>query len=547
MSANLNGGQAGHHRDPAVLNENESQSQTTPSSEKDAAAAAAAAADGSSSSGPDTEKQSNTAPEPNAMQWDGPGDPENPKNFSLFKRTYITVMLALLVFMVAFASSVMSPTTEKLAEEFHLSSEVCILATALFVLGFAFGPLIFGPASEVLGRKQPLAVGLFLFGIFTIPVAVAKNAATVFVCRFLTGTFGSSSLAIVGGTLADIWEPLSRGVAVAGFASATFLGPVMGPIVGGFVTKSYLGWRWTQWLTLIPTMVLLAIFYVTVPETFAPVLLQKRAKRRGLDTGDAGKKGIDWGNLVRVYLFRPWIMIALEPILALITLYIGFVYGFLYLCFEAYPIAFAQERGWSLGVAALPFLAITVGVLVAVVIIIVHTKTRMKRKVEQFGDVPEERLVPMMIGSILMPAGMFWFACEFLWELEPNRLVFRLMVADCVCLALFPGTSNPNISWVPQVISGSFIGCGILLVFLQGLNYLIDVYKITANSAIAINAMFRGLLGAGFPMFANYMFQRLGVPWAMSLLAFLNVALIPVPFLFYIYGARIRKWSKFTP
>lgn len=85
--------------------------------------------------------------------------------------------------------------------------------------------------------------------------------------------------------------------------------------------------------------------------------------------------------------------------------------GFLYLCFEAYPIAFQEERGWNAGVGALPFSAIAVGVLVGAVIIVVTTKTRFKRKYEESGKiVPEERLIPMIIGGVLLPIGMFMFA-----------------------------------------------------------------------------------------------------------------------------------------
>ncbi|KAJ5588210.1 MFS transporter [Penicillium hordei] len=450
-----------------------------------------------------------------ALDWDGPTDPNNPRNFSTPKKVFITACLASLVCIATFGSSVMSPASGQLIHEFGISKEVSVLATALYVLGFAFGPLIFGPASEVLGRKYPLSVGVFLFGIFSIPIAVAKNVATIFVCRFLCGTFAAAPLAIAGGGLADLWEPLSRGIAVAGFASATFLGPVLGPIVGGFVTKSHLGWRWTQWLCVIFSLVFLAIYFVCCPETYSPVVLARLAKKRGY-VPPGGK--VDFKQLARVYMLRPFIMLVQEPILALLTLYMGFIYGFLYLCFEAFPIAFEEHRGWDIGTGSLPFLSITVGVLIGVVIIIVHTMTRMRRKLETVGDAPEERLVPMMIGSILMPAGIFWFA----W------------------------TSNTSIPWAPQVVSGVFIGCGILLIFLQGMNYIIDVYKVMANSAISINAMFRGLLGAGFPLFASYMFDNLGVPWAMSLLGFLCVALVPVPFLFFIYGERIRKWSKFT-
>lgn len=94
-------------------------------------------------------------------------------------------------------------------------------------------------------------------------------------------------------------------------------------------------------------------------------------------------------QLARVYILKPWIMVVQEPILALVTLYMGFIYGFLYLCFEAYLITFKDDRHWNLGVGSLPFLAITVGVLIGVVVIIVHTRTRMQRKLQTIGDAPE--------------------------------------------------------------------------------------------------------------------------------------------------------------
>ncbi|GLA34084.1 hypothetical protein AnigIFM63309_005504 [Aspergillus niger] len=458
---------------------------------------------------------------PHTIGWDGIDDPDNPRNFTTARKIYITANLAILTCLSTFASSILSPASLHLMTEFGISKEVSILATSLFVLGYVFGPLAFGPASEVLGRKYPLSLGIFIFGIFSIPVAVAKNVATIFICRFICGVFGAAPLAIAGGSLADLYDPLFRGIAVAGFASATFLGPVLGPLVGGFVTMSpHLGWRWTQWLVVILSLSFGLLYFLTVPETYSAVLLTRRAHKRGLHDALPPRPKMTLQMIGRVYIFKPFLMLSQEPILALITLYMGFIYGFLYLCFEAYPITFEQQRGWNLGVGALPFLAITIGVLVGVVIVIAHTKTRMQRKLQLHGEnAPEERLVPMMVGSVLLPIGMFWFA----W------------------------TSNPHIIWVPQVVAGGFMGCGILLIFLQGVNYLIDVYKMNANSAISANAMFRGLLGAGFPLFATYTFNNLGVPWAMSLLGFLSTALVPVPFLFYIYGANIRKWSKFSP
>ena len=125
----------------------------------------------------------------------------------------------------------------------------------------------------------------------------------------------------------------------------------------------------------------------------------------------------------------------------------------------------------------------------------------------------------MIIGAAILPAGLFWFA----W------------------------TSSPNITWVPQVLAGIPIGAGVQMIFLQGLSYIIDVYLMHANSAIAANTLVRSLAGGGFPLFAVQMFDKLGVAWATSTLAFLTVAFFPVPILFFIYGKRIREMSKFSP
>lgn len=102
-----------------------------------------------------------------------------------------------MTFCVTFASSVFSTAAVVTAEKFGVSEEVMILGTSLFVLGFSFGPLMFGPLSELYGRKKPLFVGFFIFAIFQIPVAVAQNLQTIFVCRFFGGLFASAPLAIV--------------------------------------------------------------------------------------------------------------------------------------------------------------------------------------------------------------------------------------------------------------------------------------------------------------------------------------------------------------
>lgn len=162
-----------------------------------------------------------------------------------------------------------------------------ILGVSLFVLGFSLGPVIWGPLSELYGRKLPLMIGFTIFAIFQIPVAVAQNLQTIMLCRFFGGFFGAAPLAIVGGALADFWDPVQRGVAICFFCGATFGGPTFGPIVGGFITQSYLGWRWTAWITLIMAAFFGAIALIVIPESYSPncCRIERRTKSMKLRTG----------------------------------------------------------------------------------------------------------------------------------------------------------------------------------------------------------------------------------------------------------------------
>ncbi|KAI1296157.1 MFS general substrate transporter [Xylaria venustula] len=462
--------------------------------------------------------------DPNIVDWDE-NDPENPMNWPKSKKWFVTTVWSTLTFCVTFASSVFSSATDATAKEFHVSDEVMVLGSSLFVLGFALGPTFWGPLSEVYGRKAPLFAGFFISAIFQIPVAVAQNVETVLICRFLGGVFGCSPIAVIGGALADFWDAVDRGVAVCTFAGATFVGPLAGPIAGSFITGSYLGWRWVEWLTLILMAFFGTFAVIVVPETSAPILLSRRAKKIRYETQNWAihakydEQQVDIKAIVVKYFFRPIKMLFLEPILLLMTIYLAFVYGILYLWFFSYPVAFQTHRGWSAGLASLPFIAIIIGILLGAGFIIWYTLTRYVTQLRTHGKLaPEERLPPMIVGAVLLPVGLFWFA----W------------------------TSNKSIPWPSQVVAGIPTGAGVLIIFIQGFNYIIDVYLMTANSALAGNALVRSLLGAAFPLFANALYSGLGVPWATSTLGFISVALAPVPVLFFFYGKKIRSWSKMS-
>ena len=281
-----------------------------------------------------------------------------------------------------------------------------------------------------------------------------------------------------------------------------------------------------MWLSLILGMFLFVLSLPTASETFAPIILQRKAARLRFETRNwalhskRDEEPVQHGYLARKYGIKPLQMLVQEPILLAMTSFMALVYAIIYLTFFAFPYSFTIVRGWEIGISSLPFLALLIGYLLGFAISILESRIRYQRLLQKSsGDVaPEERLPPMIVGSVIVIIGLFWFA----W------------------------TSSPSISWVPQVVAGVPIGCGIFMVFMPGQVYLMDIYMANAASALAGNAFVRAALACAFPLIATPMYSRLGVQWATSLLGFLCIALAPFPVVFYLYGKKIRAWSKYA-
>lgn len=174
--------------------------------------------------------------------------------------------------------------TVGILEDFDVSYIIVVLGISLFVLGFALGPLIWAPFSEVLGRRPLFIYTYIALTAFSAGCALAPNMTALIVLRFFAGAFGSSPLTNAGGTISDLFNANQRGLAMSMFAAAPFMGPVIGPIVGGF-TGMTVGWRWVMWVMCIFSGAVLVIGSLFLPETYAPVLLRKRAAKLSQMTG----------------------------------------------------------------------------------------------------------------------------------------------------------------------------------------------------------------------------------------------------------------------
>lgn len=185
--------------------------------------------------------------------------------------------------------------------------------------------------SELYGRKPPLIIAAFGFSIFSIAVAVAKDLQTVMICRYFAGLFGSSPLAIVAAVFADMFNNEFRGLAVAVFSATVFMGPLLAPFIGGFITESYLGWRWTEYISGIMGFTAFTLLLFFMEETYPPVVLINKAaelRRRTKNWGIHAKQEeieVDFKELMAKNVSRPMRILFTEPIVLLITIYMSFI------------------------------------------------------------------------------------------------------------------------------------------------------------------------------------------------------------------------------
>lgn len=457
-----------------------------------------------------------------------PGDKGNPKNVSQARKWATTFLLGMICFVVALGSAIVTGDLEGPEEYFGVSEEVIILASVtVFVLGFGFGPLVFAPMSEEVGRKPIYVTTLFVAVVFIIPCALAKNIGTLLVCRLIDGLAFLAPMCLVGGSLADIWEASERGMAMAVFSAAPFLGPVMGPIFGGLLGDYTSTWRWIYWTFLIVAGFFYVMFVAFVPETHHNTLLKKRAKYLRKVTGDESYKALCeiqprvFSEVAKTSLLRPFLLLS-ELIVFLVTIYMSVCYGLLYMFFFAYPVVYMEGKGYSASKTGVMFIPIGVGVLVgcAVTPYINKDYNRRAQVYRDKGELPppELRLIPMMCGCWFLPAGLFSFA----WS------------------------SYPHLSWAGPSISGFACGFAFLTLYNPANNYIVDSYQHYAASALAAKTFVRSVFGACVPLFTIQMYHRLGYQWATSLMAFIALACCFIPLLFYRYGARIRKFSKYA-
>ncbi|ORY20787.1 spermine transporter [Naematelia encephala] len=445
------------------------------------------------------------------------GKGENPKEWTKGKKWLTTMSTSALCLTVALGSAMPTGDLAGAARGLHVSDEAIYLTITLFVVGFGVGPLLFAPLSEVLGRKPIYCISIFFYFIFTLPSALAPNIATMLAGRMIAGIASSAPMTNVGGTISDIWSVEERGVPMAIFSSMIFMGPCLGPLFGGWIAQKTGQWRWIYWVLFILVGVVF-VLTLLMPETLAPVILRRKAARLNKENKTDvyqtahQRTAVPLKETLKVAMIRPFILMFLEPIVLFMSFYLSFVYALLYATFFAFPIAFEQIRGWSMGMTGVSFLSIIVGIMIALALMPIQERLYARKP----GH-PESRLYPMMLGSITLPISLFIIA--------------------------FTG-AYAHVHWMGMMVGGALFGFSMVSVYISANSYIVDSYANVAASAIAAKTLMRSLVGASVPLWITQLLNNLKFQYGMLFLALVSCLILPIPYVFYLKGEVVRKRSS---
>ena len=484
------------------------------------------------------------------MTWTGPDDPENPKNWTNGRKWAATVTVSLFTFISPVSSSMVAPALTSLAADFNITeeivSEICL---SVFVLAYAFGPLILGPLSEVYGRVIVLQLANLFYLVFNIGCGVSQTTAQMIVCRFFAGLGGSAPLAVSvtgslfyaqtwlsranlakigGGVLSDCFRPEERGKSIAIYSLAPLLGPAVGPIAGSFIAEKT-SWRWVFYSTSIVDALiqLLGLFFLR--ETYGPRILRNRAKRLRKETKDGSYQTEDERRnkplvqILRGSLIRPFRLLLTQNIVQVLACYMAYVYGMMYLVLATFPSLWTSQEYYHepLGISGLNYIALGLGFWGGSQLCAPLNDRVYRYLKARNGNIgrPEFRVPLLGIAALLVPSGLFIYG----WTAQTHR------------------------HWIAPDIGAAVFGMGTIVAFQCIQTYMVDAYTRYAASALAAGAFLRSLAGFGFPLFAPYMYQALHYGWGNTVLAFIAIGIgIPAPIFLWKFGEALRKKSTYA-
>ncbi|KAG2346790.1 MFS general substrate transporter [Suillus weaverae] len=447
------------------------------------------------------------------------GDPRNPINYSWLRKWCITLVVCAFNGITSPATSSFAMGYNSMIQDLNCTRFQATVAYCLYPLGFGIVPLFTSALSEEVGRRPIYLVSAFLGAICNVLAALSSNIQTVMVARVLGGAFASTGAILVGGTIADIWEPQERGLPMAVFSMVNMVTTGLGSIISAWLELDpHLQWRWIQRIQAIVQGTYFLLSLLIMEETRSQIILLRIAKKLCKETGDdryqvRGEEARPkLSAMIKISCTRPIMFILTEPIVTSICIWVFFMSGVLYVQIGSVSGVFKHLYHFNVGQSGLVFTTVIVGSILGLCANF-YQDMLYRKYVPQRG--PEARLYIACLVALLLPTSIFIYA----W------------------------TADPRIFWMWPIVGLSmFMFCSFVtyqVVFI----YLADCYGPMASSALAGQGLARNLGSFGFPLFSHMMFKKLTYKWANTIFGGVAVILIPVPFVLFLYGPSLRKRS----
>ncbi|SCU90340.1 LAMI_0E01640g1_1 [Lachancea mirantina] len=471
-----------------------------------------------------------TQQDPYLVDFSRATDSEHPHNWTTGKRFVTVCNIMLLTCVTYMGTSIYTPGQDLIQDEFHVGHVVGTLNLSLYILGFGLGPLVFAPLSELvaIGRQRLFIVTLFAFAILQIGCALVKNIAGLIILRFLAGVFCSPSLANGAAAVGDVVKPKHVPVVLGLWAIGALAGPATGPLLGAAMIDAK-GWRYMFWILMWISSATLLLMVFFFPETNEDNILYRRCQRIRKATGDRryytmkskDEEKLTFKDICVMTLYRPFQIIAREPIVIALNTYHAVEYGVFYLFFEAFPIVFSKIYHFTRVQLGLSYLGFCVGCITAYAVAMLFYWCFATKRIAANTFTPETHLVLTIWVCWTLPCSLFLFA----WA--------------------------ASVHWIIPMISEVLFIVGQFNIFQSVFSYLAMSYPKYMASVFAGNNLCRSVLACVFPLFGRAMYDNLAIPgypvgWGSSLVGFLCLILSLVPFVLYKYGPYLRSRSKFA-
>ena len=363
------------------------------------------------------------------------------------------------------ASAMFAPGVPLVEKTFHFTnSNLATFVVSIFVLGFAVGPLVIAPLSETYGRQPVYIISMFFFVICQLACALSTNVGMLLAFRFLAGCAGSTPVTIGGATIGDMFPKKNRGGAMAVWGMGAQLGPILGPVIGGFLSQAK-GWRWVFWLLTIVSGATLLLGTIFLRETYSVVILERKTQRIIHETGNqnlvsALHDPTPPREVFKRTIVRPVKMLIFSPIVLLLSIYESVLFGYFYLFLTTFTRVFQEQYGFGIGITGLTYLGLGFGSFTGLIIAGKSSDIFYRRLTAKNhgSSKPEFRLPLLFFTSPLVAAAFFWYG----WSAE----------AKTHWIVPILGTMLFGMGMMPAFVSYPFVSTPLLILSFQRLRLI---------------------------------------------------------------------------